>query len=112
MAGFETVIEHSYKYPRHAHRETIDGSTTVQYIGDVEVKLWRAEWVKASRIDDLIRQYFPQDSDTAFIIVDRGEPEQILEGHDLFNITVRAQRFVKSGELSTAYNDWLQRSVQ
>jgi len=112
MAGFETIIEHKYKYPRYAHRETIDGSTTIQHIGDVEVSIWRAEWVKASRINDLIRSHFPQSSDEDYIVIDQGVPEQILEGHDLFNITVRAQRFVKSNQMADAHNDWLQRSVQ
>jgi len=92
---YEFVREYTYIYPRLRAVELLDGTTIGQQMGSVEKKVWKCEWVKYDRINTVITAAFPQTADTDFVIEGKPGVERVLgEGHDLWNITVTASRFL------------------
>lgn len=102
----------TYKYPRNVTRPLIDGTAITQRMGHIEIIEWRAEWVKAERIRDLVKENFPQESDEDFVV--NGEPSiQVvsgLDGHNLFNVSLKATRYVSIEGVSSS--TLFSRSVQ
>lgn len=94
--AYEFTKSYTYKYPRVRAVELLDGTTVGQKIGYVEKKIWTCEWVKYDRIATVITAAFPQTSDGDYIIEGKPGIERALgEGHDLWNISITASRFLE-----------------
>jgi len=95
--SFEFIRTTTYRYPRVQVTPTLVGNTSALIIGDIEVKEFTIEWVKGSRIREVIEEVLPQSEPGDFFM--DGEPSvdrTISEGHDLWNISFRATRFLPS----------------
>jgi len=95
--SFEFIRTTTYRYPRTKVTPTLAGNTSVLIIGDIEVKEVSIEWVKGTRIREVIEEEAPQtELDGFYLDGDPSVERAISEGHDLWNISYRAVRFLPS----------------
>jgi hypothetical protein len=95
--AFEFRRSVQYRYQRSALTPTLNGNTIQQTMGDREVIQVTIEWVVADRIFEVLEEEVAQIEASGFVL--SGEPNvsrTIGEGHNLFDVSFTASRFLPS----------------
>ena len=94
----EFYRETRYTVPRVAVFTLLNAEAVAQVHGFKEIVDFQLEWIKAERIYEALAERFPQNQDEDYAIT--FSADRIFEGHNLFNVSGRAVRYVETGTSS------------